>query len=141
MSRGILTPPLENAAALHYEVHVLQLRDVGHGIGGDSHDVGELARLQRSNLVLHVQQFGCAHVRRMQRLRRRHAVLHHEGKFFGRVDRPLKAASVGAECDLHAGRQCALEGSGMNADHFQPDVRAFAGATSATYSPTNSVGT
>jgi len=40
-------------AALHHEVDAFQLRDVCHGIAGNSHDVGELAGVQRTDLVLH----------------------------------------------------------------------------------------
>ena len=48
-------------AILHHKVDLLQKRDVGQGISGHGDQVGELARLDGTNLVRCVQHLRCNH--------------------------------------------------------------------------------
>ena len=76
-------------------------RDVGERVAVDHHEVGELALLDRAELVLPAQALGGPAGRGLQRLHRRHPGPHEAFEFDG-IGRVAVAAGVGAGNDLDA---------------------------------------
>ena len=74
--------------------------DVGERVARDGDQVGELAGLDRADPVLPAEQLGGVGGRGLDRLHRRHALLHHVGELL-RVVAVREDAAVGAE--RHAG--------------------------------------
>src|SRR3989442_430345 len=94
--------PLEHAAALHDEVHVLQHGDVLQRITFHGDQVGELARGDRTDLVLAAEQRRAAQRAGDDRLHRRHAAVAHHQLELARVGAVTHHAGVGPQRDLDA---------------------------------------
>src|SRR3984957_4078743 len=68
-------------AVLHDEGYFLQGGDVVEGIAGDGDDVGEVAGLERADLIFPLQQFCAVDGAGLNGSQRSHAEFHHQDEF------------------------------------------------------------